>query len=102
MDIMGNKRKTAEICAALCEKCMRDVLGNYYIIACALIKRYFDLQPQLLDYEVTRFLYDEACDILKKEEPYSVDVSDVGIGECTPCVAFCLDLLQKYRKMDAL
>ena len=48
------------------------------------------------------FLYNEACDILKKEEPYSVDVSDVGIGECTPCVAFCLDLLQKYRKMDAL
>lgn len=85
---------------ALYERHRRDALNHFHVIACALIKRYFELQPQLADHAVTRFLYDEACDVLRKEEECRIDMSDVTIGECTPCASFCIELLRKYREMN--
>ncbi|MBO5354644.1 MAG: hypothetical protein J6B09_01095 [Clostridia bacterium] len=96
MNIRGNKEKFAKIYNELYEKYTRDILNNFNVITCALIYKYFQLQPGALDYALTRFLYDEVCEILKKEESSCVDITDVTIGECLPCAAFCIDLLQAY------
>ena len=95
-----DKNEFIKMQQAVYEKCIRDILDNFHVIACALIKRYFEIQPQLLKHGGTRFLYDEACGVLAKEEACRIDVSDVTVGECAPCVAFCMDLLQKYQERN--
>lgn len=95
-----DKNEFIKMQQAVYETCIRDILDNFHVIACALIKRYFEMQPQLLDHAVTCFLYDEACGVLAKEEACRIDVSDVTVGECAPCVAFCMDLLQKYQERN--
>jgi hypothetical protein len=96
MDIIGNKEKFIRMYTEFYEKSMRDVLESFNVIVCALIKKYFQLQPQMLDYTTARFLNDEACVVLKKEDSYCVDVTDVTLRECLPCVAFCIDMLRHY------
>ena len=50
-----NKNEFIREQEALYEKCMRDVLDHFHVIACALIKRYIQMQPNVLDYEMVRF-----------------------------------------------
>lgn len=80
------------------EEWLHKMQENMPFIACALIKKYFHMQPQLLEYDVTRFLYEEACNTLSEEVDLQIDISKVTLRDCAPFAVWCVELLQKYEK----